>query len=1627
MADSDNSFFRFAGHVLFPRTTADLTSTAHCPACFAPLASAVCANCGLDLNHPAAVELAELSSTVASQLDRRLNIIGRIRFDTEEARKAKVAAAEAAAVEPAPAPAPAPVFASPAGPAPTTIASPPVAQRVAPPATPPAPTPPAAAAPPAATTQQSLTKRRSSIQVLLLIAGVSLLSLAAVLFVVFAFINYGLVVRSIIIGCVTLASFVLASWLRRKDYTGTAEGIASFAVVLVFIDAYAVRANDLFGAGSATDSVYWGSTILLAAIAFIVWRQLSGLRVAGIAGFAGLGLGAAVLSYGLTEGLNLPSRVLLAALVAGATGLAHPFAARRASPNVEASSGAPERVIVQSVAFAALLVALVTAFLLPGENDGNSGNGSNDWIGTFALLAATAIAAAHCVQAARTELRSVRVFSNLFAAYAGVAAAACVHPVLPHDPGTTFTVIVPLTVSTVVTLTLDVISRRVDVAARTLRIAAVAASIVAGCAAGGLLVLTLLTTVATAGRSLVAPWSLEPASDVLVPDELTVNAVIALAIVVVLGVAASAISCLLRRRLVLLVAAAALVALIAVPLLVAVWAIVAGWLVLTALGVAALVSRRGSAPLRITIALATTIALALGYAVSWLSESTWLAGSVVAIVLLVGARWAVPHPAARASLLVGAASLAIVAAAALAQQLSSVPSLVTDTDSLRFIAVLTVALVILSAIPGVLRLTDVDRRALFWTSTPVAGVAVFTLWGIADLAASLSVQGLVSAPALSLAVAAGLLAGLMLWVVVRGNASLRPERITASIALAPTVVWLLDAFARTVGLPQFANDLAPITAALLVAAGALAITLLRPSGIPRWAREVGIVVVAVAAVATAIARNTDVTWLVLVLAAVTTLLLSISTDGLFASTSPRRFFGWLALVLGIAGLWWRLTTDNTEAIEPYVLPVAGALLLVALLVWRAGHSNAAAPFIALGALLVAIVPVALSGATGVVERPIIVGAASAALLLVGSFVRASRPLRYYLDVAAVAGAIGVLVATVGRTRFIADAAGTPGATFDAWLGAAFVVLALAAIAQLLPRVDDAIALRARIGQALAIVAIVLIVTLELTVIDDSDAGQVRVLVTILLTALVHVAALTVNRGVLQWPLGIAALALTAVSAIQSVWSGALTPLEISGLVVLIALASNVVALVAPSKTPRWARDAGLSSIAAVAILGLLIVRNLDDATWLVLAVAAVTALILAISRDGLFGSTSRRRHLGWLALGLATSALWWRLAGSSVENVEAYVLPLSGALLAIAFFVWRAARATDKRGAAPVIALGALLVAILPLSLNAASSELGRAVIVFAASAVLLLAGSSIIGSERLRPYLDAAALSGFIGVLVVAVGRSWFLAIPAGTADARLDAWLGATFAVLLIAALGQGRDRLGDNPRLRSISSQSLGLVALTVVFLFEVSNLSGDGVGQVRALATVLLFSALHIVAVLLDRSPLTRALAWVSLGFAAAVAVAGMVVGALDPIELGTVPVAIALLAGGAIRMSRNSSLRSWPHLGPGLLVLFVPPLVATFDDRPIWRAAAIAVVAIAAIIFGLTRKLQAPFIVGAVVTIVHVFATFSPQLRQLYSTHSWVVWIVIGTLGGTLLVVFAARFEKSLHSARETFAKVTQLR
>ena len=58
----------------------------------------------------------------------------------------------------------------------------------------------------------------------------------------------------------------------------------------------------------------------------------------------------------------------------------------------------------------------------------------------------------------------------------------------------------------------------------------------------------------------------------------------------------------------------------------------------------------------------------------------------------------------------------------------------------------------------------------------------------------------------------------------------------------------------------------------------------------------------------------------------------------------------------------------------------------------------------------------------------------------------------------------------------------------------------------------------------------------------------------------------------------------------------------------------------------------------IAVVASTAVRS--EYTWLVLVFAGIATLLISMSKDGLFTSTSLRKHLGWVALGLATFGLW---------------------------------------------------------------------------------------------------------------------------------------------------------------------------------------------------------------------------------------------------------------------------------------------------------------------------------------------------------------------------------------------------
>ena len=1265
MAESEDSFIQFAGRVVFPRTPTDLTSTTQCPACFTPLTGTICQICHFDLNHPAAGELAVLSADAATLLDRRLELIGRMRYQTTQ-----LIAARSQTVEPQPAPIPTPGIAQPA----------PIAPLAAPVAVP----------------------RRSGVQVLLLIVGVSLLSVAAIFFIVFAFITFGLAWRTVIIAAITVAAFATASLLRRKRLVGTAEAIGVFAVILVYLDAFALRANHLFGLGLADGLVYWGATLIASSVGFVAWHRLSGLRVASIAAFVAFAPGFGLLTAGLTGGFEDGTRTFIAFAAVAIAGLVHPLAARSATATTPTFTGRVEKLILLSFAILGLVLAAIVSLAIEP---------TSDWAPAIALFGVALIALAHVVIIASRQ--AFAVFARVFAGVGGVAAAAAISTLSWRVDDTSFAVFAPAVAAATVALALEVTTRRL--VSPILK----SSSAVAAWSAAAIAVLTLLPALGiavlhavsvTAIGFIIRPWGPPDAWWLSTPAPENYAAVAAIAIVIVLGAAFSAASGVLVKRRALFLWASYPALMLAAPLANSLWGILASWFLLAALGVSWLsVARLRQAPIgpaiRTPLIVWAIVSMSLGYALSWASIDSWLIGSLLTIAILIAARFAFASAAVatRAVLLAVATVVALIAAGALGRQLSMQYTSFEGgaaLDTVHFVGILAIALIAVSALPLDRIASGLDRRTVFWIAAPVAAVTTAISWMTGAVADPVAVRELLLPEfGTSLAMGAAVFGALLLWILLPGNAVHRGERIVASVAIAPTVSWLVDSFTRVLELPDFIGTVAPISAALIVSAGALTMTLLRPSRTPRWAREVGIGLVAVPAVFAAVAVRTESTWLVLILAGITVLFLAINQAGLFSATGMRKHFGWLALGLATAGLWWRLAGDEVTGLEPFVLPLAGALLLIALLVWRAAL-----------------------------------------------------------------------------------------------------------------RIDPP----------------------------------------------------------------------------------------------------------TPSR-------------------------------------------------------------------------------------------------------------------AAPLIALGGLLVAILPIAANSTTGPVTRTIIIAAASAVLLLVGSLVIGNERLRPYLDAAAVAGAIGVIVAAIGRSTLLVYGdngsySNTADASpgasLDAWLAAAFILLLIAAFGQARLRPDANQKLRLVTSQAIGLFAMTAVLVLELSAFDSGVLGPIRAVAVVLLFAALHLVAVTTDQAPFTRLVSWVAIAYAGLATIVGVGTDALDPLEIGTVSVALALIAGGVVHLARTPTARSWPSLGPGVLVLLVPSLVATIEDRPLWRLVALGVVGVAVMIIGVVRRLQAPFIIGAVVLLIHGIATFAPQIVAVYESAEWWLWAAIG---GAIIIFLSATYEKRMRDLKNVTMRITELR
>lgn len=136
------------------------------------------------------------------------------------------------------------------------------------------------------------------------------------------------------------------------------------------------------------------------------------------------------------------------------------------------------------------------------------------------------------------------------------------------------------------------------------------------------------------------------------------------------------------------------------------------------------------------------------------------------------------------------------------------------------------------------------------------------------------------------------------------------------------------------------------------------------------------------------------------------------------------------------------------------------------------------------------------------------------------------------------------------------------------------------------------------------------------------------------------------------------------------------------------------------------------------------------------------------------------------------------------------------------------------------------------------------------------------------------------------------------------------------------------------------------------------------------------------------------------------------------------VGAAALAVGVRWMLAWPALRSWRALWPALALLMVPPLLMSWTHPlSFTRALALFVIALAALLVGALRGLQAPLVSGAVVLVVHLVTVLWPWLAT-FSQRFWWVWLLIG---GVVLIVAAARYEASLKSVRTLTTRISQLR
>jgi hypothetical protein len=476
-------------------------------------------------------------------------------------------------------------------------------------------------------------------------------------------------------------------------------------------------------------------------------------------------------------------------------------------------------------------------------------------------------------------------------------------------------------------------------------------------------------------------------------------------------------------------------------------------------------------------------------------------------------------------------------------------------------------------------------------------------------------------------------------------------------------------------------------------------------------------------------------------------------------------------------------------------------------------------------------------------------------------------------------------------------------------------------------------------------------------------------------------------------------------------------LALAGAALLAAALAHVVLPRDP--LTRWTWSVAVGAVVLVVLTLEAAASAPGDDTWLVLLLLApVPLLVAALDGDPIAGAEPSR-HLSWLSLALAVGSAWAWSARAGVQEVEPYTLPLAMALLAAgALITWRRGAPTTTAAGRTVVFAAAAAVAVLPSVGASGESEL-RTLVAVSAGTVAIIAALFLPELVRGIPVRLLVLVSGWTAVTGAGVVRGAAVALGEPS-RLVIEFWPVVALVVGVIAAVAW--TRTGSEPARLAEWALVSSVAAATIPTLIAILD---DRDALVRAAVLVPTLAVLHIANAATTARPVGGPIVrWTSLAILAVAASAIVAAGTVDPFDVATVPVGVALLVAGGLQMRRDPARRSWPALGPGLAVILIPALIADWTDPELWRLVALGAVATAIVVVGAALRLQAPFVLGGSVLLVHAIVQLWPWIRELYEAVWWGLWLGIA---GALLVAVAATYERQLRLARGAVRTIAALR